>query len=252
MAEVTESSTNESRAEDGARDDAVAVETPRISLIIPARNEADCLPDVLRELPFDMIHEVIVVDGYSTDGTVDVVNALALPKVKVIAQMGRGFGMAILTGIRRSEGDLITIFDADGSFNPAALPLLLQRINDGYDMVYCSRYMPDSGSDDDTFIRLVGNTIFTFLLRLMFRVQLSDALFYFCMGKKEVYEYIDPRSADFSLCIEVPVKVHRMGFRYTEVPMRERPRAAGESKVNAIWDGIRILKTMIKLKLSGI
>ena len=90
------------------------------------------------------------------------------------------------------------------------------------------------------------------LLRLMFRVQLSDALFYFCMGKKEVYEYIDPRSADFSLCIEVPIKVHRMGFRYTEIPMRERPRAAGESKVHAMWDGIRILKTMIKLKLSGI
>jgi glycosyltransferase involved in cell wall biosynthesis len=235
-----------------SKDRTGVTEEHKISLIIPARDEADCLPDVLNELPFDILHEVIVVDGNSTDGTPDVVNAMNLPKVKVIPQLGGGFGMGIRTGIKHATGDLITIFDADGSFDPAGLPTMLERIKSGYDMVYCSRYMPESGSDDDTFIRLMGNTIFTFLMRFMFRVQLSDSLYYYCMGKKEIYEFINPQSVSFSLCIEVPIKVHRAGFKYTEIPMRERPRTAGESKVNAMTDGIRILITMIRMKIAGI
>ncbi len=223
-----------------------------ISLVIPARNEVGSLPAVLRELPLDILHEVLVVDGHSTDGTAEAVRALNLPKVRVITQHGRGFGMGIQTGIRQAQGDLITIYDADGSYNPAGIAQMRQAIEAGNDFVFCSRYRPESGSEDDTFIRLLGNTIFTFLLRWMFGVQLSDALYYYCMGRKSAYEFVDPRAADFALCIEVPIKVHRMGFRYTEIPMRERPRSAGESKVNALWDGIRILKTMIKLKLTGL
>lgn len=223
-----------------------------VSLVIPARNEVGSLPNVLRELPMDLLLEVLVIDGHSTDGTADAVRALNLPKVRVVTQHGRGFGMGIQTGIGEARGDLVTIYDADGSYNPAGIGEMYKAINAGNDFVFCSRYRPESGSEDDTLIRLLGNTIFTFLLRLMFRVQLSDALYYYCMGKKSAYQYVDPRASDFALCIEVPIKVHRMGFRYTEIPMRERPRTAGESKVNAMWDGIRILKTMIKLKLTGL
>jgi glycosyltransferase involved in cell wall biosynthesis len=221
-----------------------------ISVIIPARNEAEALPAVLKELPMDLLHEVIVVDGQSTDGTINVVRNLNIDKVRVVSQMGRGFGMGNLTGLRMATGDLITIFDADGSFDPKALPLLKAEIDKGNDFVFCSRYMRGSGSDDDTIIRLIGNKIFTFLLRIMFGVRLSDALFYYSMGKREVYNWLDLKSRDFSLCIEVPVKVHRMGFKYTQIPMRERPRLAGVSKVHAALDGIRILKTILKIKLT--
>ena len=224
----------------------------RITVLIPARNEAACLPEVLREIPADLVHEILVVDGHSTDGTPDIVRSLNLPKVRLVTQQGRGFGMGIITGVRAATGNLITIYDGDGSYDPGGLSLMLAQIKNGYDFVYCSRYRPESGSDDDTLIRLVGNAIFTFLLRVMFRVQLTDALFYYCMGKKEAYNFIDPRAVDFSICVEVPIKMHRMGFKYTEIPMRERPRSAGESKVNALWDGIKILKTMIKLKLTGL
>jgi len=98
---------------------------------------------------------------------------------------------------------------------------------------------------------LLGNKIFTFLLRTLFGVRLTDSLFFYALGSKQAFEALDLKCTDFSLCIEVPVKVHKMGYRYTEIPSRERPRIAGKSKVNAVLDGIRILSAMIGLKFRG-
>jgi len=112
-------------------------------------------------------------------------------------------------------------------------------------------YLAGAGSDDDTFIRWLGNKIFTFLLRLMYGVRLTDALFFYALGKKEVFESLDLESTDFSICVEIPIKVHKRGYKYTEIPLTERQRIAGVSKVNAAWDGLRILAAMVKFKLKG-
>jgi glycosyltransferase involved in cell wall biosynthesis len=220
----------------------------RISVIIPARNERESLPAVLSELPRDRLHEILVVDGHSTDGTPEVVRAAG---VKVVTQKGRGYGAGVVTGMKTAQGDLMTFMDADGSYDPEAIFRMQSLIeNEGYDIVFCSRYRPESGSDDDTIIRLTGNMIFTALLRLMFGVKLSDALFFYALAKREVYQSIEWKSSDFALCVEIPIKVHRAGYRYTEIPSRERPRIGGDSKVNAFTDGFSILWAMIKMKFS--
>ncbi len=220
----------------------------RISVLVPARDERESLPAMLEELPKDLIHEIIVVDGHSNDGTPQLVRKLGY---RVITQQGRGYGMAVISGLRAAGGDLVTFMDADGSFDPKELPRLLELIEQGYDIVFCSRYLPGAGSDDDTFIRKLGNKIFTVLLRTMFGVRLSDALFFYALGKKAVFARLDLECKDFALCVEVPIKVHRAGYKYTEIASTERRRLAGVSKVNAALDGLRILAAMLKLRFGG-
>ena len=220
----------------------------RISVLIPALNERESLPEMLAELPKDVIDEIVVIDGHSTDGTPDLMRELGY---RAVAQEGKGYGMGVISGIKAARGDLLSFLDADGSYDPSGLERLLEYIEQGYDIVFCSRYLAGAGSDDDTFIRWLGNKIFTFLLRLMFGVRLTDALFFYALGKKEVFESLDLESTDFSICVEIPIKVHKRGYKYTEIPLTERRRIAGVSKVNAAWDGLRILAAMVKFKLKG-
>ena len=219
----------------------------RVSVVIPARNERESLPAMLKELKGFDVDEVIVVDGHSTDGTPDIVRAAGF---QAITQDGRGYGAGVMTGMRVASGDLVTFMDADGSYDPEAIGRMRALIeNGGYDVVFCSRYLPESGSDDDTFIRLAGNMIFTTLMRLMFGVKLSDALFFYALARKEIYTSTKWEYPDFALCVEIPIKLHQAGYKYTEIPSRERPRIGGDSKVNALTDGLSILWAMIKLRL---
>ena len=218
----------------------------RLSVVIPALNEEESLPAVLAELPRDIVDEVLVVDGHSTDRTVEVAKNHVC---RVITQQGAGYGKGVMTGIREAQGELLVFMDADGSYNPQALYKLAEKITEGCDIVFCSRYLPGAGTDDDTWVRKLGNFFFTKLLRMLFGVRLSDALFFYALGKREVFESLPLISSDYSLCVEVPILVHQMGFRYTEIPSKERARIAGQSKVNALIDGFKILHAMLRFKL---
>jgi len=217
----------------------------RLTLIIPAMNEADCIGGVLKDVDPDVIHEVLVVDGHSTDGTRDIVEKMGF---KVIPQEGTGYGNAVRTGIKHAAGDYITMVDADGSYRLEDIPKLIAVLEEGYDIAYGSRYLPEAGSDDDTIIRYVGNKVFTFLLNVLHGVNISDSLFLYVAAKKEVFESLDMVSGGFEYCIEFPIKAHKAGFSHKEVPSFEKERIAGDSKVNALSDGLKILWTMVKLK----
>ena len=224
-------------------------QTKKISVVIPAKNEEGCLPQMLAELPKDLIYEIIVVDGHSTDNTVKVVKDMGFT---CITQEGKGYGMAVSTGLKHATGEYVTFIDADGSYDPAALPIMLKGIEEeGFDAVFCSRYLPESGSDDDTFIRLIGNKFFTWMLRFVHGVRLSDSLFLYMLTKRSVFNHFDMQSKTFEWCIEFPINIHNSGFKYKEIPSRERPRLAGESKVNAVVDGLIILWWMIKFRLQS-
>ena len=218
----------------------------KISVIIPARNEAQCLPEVLKEMPMDIIHEVIVVDGHSTDGTPEIVRSLGH---RLIPQVGMGYGDAIDLGIASAEAKYVTIMDADGSYDPKNLYQLLNRIEStGEDIIFSSRYLPESGSDDDTVIRFIGNKLFTFLLRLIHGVNITDSLFIYIMADKEIFKKFKMHSRHYEWCIELPIRIKQAGLTYSEVPSRERPRLYGDSQVNAFIDGLKILWTLIKYR----
>ncbi len=219
----------------------------KVTLLIPARNEADCIAEVLRDVDLNVTHEVIVVDGHSTDGTQDVVRSMGFT---VIPQEGMGYGMAIRTGIKHATGDIITMVDADGSYCQEDIPKLIACLEEGYDIAYGSRYLPESGSDDDTFIRYVGNKAFTWLLNFVHGVGISDSLFFYAAARKEVFESLDLSTDHFELCIEFPIKAHKAGYTHKEIPSFEKERVSGDSKVNAFSDGLKILWVMLRMKFA--
>lgn len=217
----------------------------RISLVIPTLNEEECIGRVLDEIPCELFSEILVVDGHSTDGTVEVVRSLGHG---VTLQEGKGYGNAVLAGFAMAKSEIIAMLDADGSQDPDDFHAMFEKLSDGFDLVVGSRYADGGKSDDDTIIRYLGNKLFTWLGRFLFGLELSDILYLQAVFAKSILDRLDLKSQDFGLCVEILIRARQEGYRIAEVPCVERPRYAHDSKVNALSDGWSILKLMLTLK----
>ena len=215
-----------------------------VSLIIATYNEEESLGYVLDEIKDFNIGEIIIIDKSSTDNTKNIAENY---DVKFITQTREGWGGAVKEAIELSSKEYITYMDGDGSYNPKALHEMRSLI-DNYDAVFCSRYKDGAKSPDDTPIRALGNKFFTGLVRLRFKCNISDSLFFYPMFKRDILDFIELQSNDFTLCLELPVKVHQKELRYTEILSEERERYAGKTKVNALIDGLRILRGIFSIK----
>src|SRR3954468_7989922 len=144
---------------------------PLVSVIIPALNEARNLPHVMARLP--EVDEVILVDGGSTDDTVDVACRL-MPGIRVVRQNRRGKGNALACGFAAATGDILVMIDADGSTDPAEIPSFLAALRSGADFAKGSRFGATGGSADITRLRRLGNRGLSLLVNAMFRTRYSD------------------------------------------------------------------------------
>jgi len=216
---------------------------PKVSIIIPTLNEVENIEKVLREIPKDKVDEVLVVDGHSTDGTIELVEKLGYP---LIFQKEKGFGAAISTGVKHAKGDVLIFLTSDNSQNPKDIPKLLEKLNEGYDLVLASRYLPGSGSTDDTTLHYVGNKFFTFLCNKIHKTDFSDTLYFFQAIRKKVFDSLDLTLSGFGYCIELPIKVHKAGFKIAQIPSFERKRSGGQAKVSAFPTGLEILLAILK------
>ena len=166
----------------------------------------------------------------------------------IIYQDNRGYGDALITGIRNVDTDYFCIFNADGSFNPNELEKMMSKINnDNLDFIFASRYEKNSKSDDDTLLTYTGNKIFTLIGKIFFKLNITDILYTFVLGKTGKAKNLNLTSFDFGFCVELPIKANRQNMRLGTVDSHERKRIAGEKKVNAFKDGLMILIKMIKL-----
>lgn len=218
----------------------------KVSLVIPVRNEEANIGRLLKEEPKNLLDEIIVVDGKSTDKTVAVCKANLRKSDRVIIQKGMGYGAAIKEGFDAAKGDVVIVMDADGSHNPADIPFLIKKVQEGYDYVMASRYAVGGKSEDDTFIRWFGNQLFTRLTNLIHGTRVTDSLYLFTAIRKDGLKKLDLKSPGFEFCTEIVVKAHKAGLRFAEVPAIERARFSGNSKVNAFWHGLKILKMVVK------
>ena len=192
-----------------------------LTLVIPAKDEAECLPRVLDELKnFDC---------------------------KIITQKTGGFGRALILGIKEVETNFLCIFNADGSFDPQYLKNMYNELLNNCDFVFNSRYENSGGSDDDTFLTFVGNKIFTFICNLLFRLNISDVLFTYVMGKTLAFKSLDLKRKDFRFCIELPVLAKFKKYKFISKPSYERSRLTGRKKVNELKDGFLILLCILKM-----
>ena len=217
-----------------------------VSLIIATYNEEESLGYVLNEIKDFNIGEIIIIDKNSTDNTKNIAEKYS---VKFITQSREGWGGAVKEAIELSSKEYITYMDGDGSYNPKALYEMKNLIKD-LDAVFCSRYKDGAKSPDDTLIRAFGNKLFTLLVQILFKCEISDALFFYPLFRKDILESLNLSSKDFTLCLELPAVVHANNFKYTEILSLERERYAGVTKVNAFIDGFKILVGMFKLKLN--
>lgn len=215
-----------------------------LTLVIPAKNEKESLPEVLEELKKYPYNINIVLE----ENDIETINSVKGYNCKIIYQNGKGFGDALIQGINETQTKFFCIFNADGSFNPTELKDMLRKVEeDSYDFVFASRYEKNCGSDDDTIVTFLGNYFFTFIGKFFFNLKISDILYTYVLGKTQQAKQLNLRYKDFSFCVELPITAKRKGYSMITSKSYERSRIAGKKKVNAIRDGILILTSMIKL-----
>ena len=215
-----------------------------LTLIIPARKEKESLPLVIDEMKnLDCKKKVIL-----TSDDIETIDAIKNLNVDIIYQDHRGYGDALITGINNVDTDYFCIFNADGSFNPNELEKMMSKINsDNLDFIFASRYEKNSKSDDDTLLTYVGNKIFTLIGKIFFKLNITDILYTFVLGKTDKAKNLNLTSFDFGFCVELPIKASRQNMKLGTISSHERKRIGGEKKVNEFKDGLMILIKMIKL-----
>ena len=217
----------------------------KVSVVIPTRNEQGAIGRVLKEIPKDVVDEIIVIDGHSKDNTAKEAKAnLRVGIDKFALQKRPGFGNALLEAFDKSNGDVIVIVNGDGSQNPRDIPKLLKKIKQGYDYVMATRYAKGGRSDDDSIIRFIGNRVLTFITNLIHNTNVTDSLYFFTAIRRSGLKKIHPTSPGFEFCIEILIMAHKAGLKFAEVPVIERA-SFSKSKVNAFPVGWKILMKIL-------
>ena len=209
-----------------------------LTLIIPAKNESESLPIFLKELK-NLRTKILIIlpfDDFKTKTSINYAN-----NIEVLIQKENGYGNAIIEGIVNTKTEYCCIINADGSMDPKYLEKMLSYCVNK-DFVFATRYeKPEGGSDDDNFITFIGNKFFSFLGNLIFKLNISDILYTYILGKTNSFKNLNLKSHDFRLCVEIPIKAKKKNYKYITLPSYERSRIAGKKKVNAFKDGLLIL-----------
>mgnify|MGYP001262393110 FL=1 len=214
---------------------------PNLTLIIPAKNESESLPNVLNELKNFNFDKMVILEE-SDKSTIESIKNF---DCQILFQSKKGYGNALIDGINNVKSEYLCIFNADGSFDPKYLDEMLKLCEDK-DMIFASRYLKGAGSDDDTVLTKIGNYIFSLLGKIFFSIRLSDILYTYVLGKTDSFKKLNLSSNDFCFCVEMPIKAKRLKMDIIDMPSFERKRIAGEKKVNEFKDGFKILLFMIK------
>ena len=221
----------------------------RVSVVIPALNEADNLRFVLPHLPPE-VDEVVIVDGRSTDDTVKTARRLR-PGAVIVEQEGCGKGDALAAGFRAATGEVVIMLDADGSTDPAEIPRFLEALDGGADVAKGSRFAPGGGSRDITRFRSLGNRALTRLVNARFGTRYSDLCYGYNAFRAECLPDLHVDCAGFEVETLIHIRVAKAGLRVVEVPSVEHSRVFGVSNLNAVRDGWRVLKIILREAKGG-
>jgi len=233
-----------------------------VSVVIPTLNEARNIAHVLPKLPTG-IDEVILVDGGSTDDTVEVARRLR-PDMTILQQTRRGKGNALACGFAAATGDIIVMMDADGSTHPAEIARFVESlVQSGADFAKGSRFVPGGGSSDLTSLRRAGNRILSTIVNTLCRTRYTDLCYGFnafwrhCLPSLSLQhgdnETAEPGSAQepmlwgdgFEIETLINIRVARASLEVVEVPSFEHGRLHGRSNLHAVSDGLRVLRTIL-------
>jgi glycosyltransferase involved in cell wall biosynthesis len=218
-----------------------AKSSPTVSLVVPAKNEASNLREVLPQLP--SLHEVILVDGDSTDDTVSVARAV-MPDIRVVSQTRKGKGNALTAGFQAATGDIIVMFDADGSADPAEIPAFVEALVGGADFAKGSRFARGGGSEDITPLRSAGNAFLNLVANVAFRTRFTDL----CYGYNAFWRDLVPVLDLPDLELPAPASGMLWGDGFEIETLINCRFAAASVSITEVGstdsDGMRVLRTI--------
>ena len=214
----------------------------KIVCIIPTLNESLTVTEVVKKAK-QFVHRVIVVDGYSEDGTSEMASKAG---ADVIFQDGKGKGTALRTALNKIYGDIYVTIDGDATYDPLEMEKILKPIIEGEaDMVVGSRLkgMMEKGSISK--LNKIGNKLFNFLINTFFHGNITDSQSGFRALNRGAVESLQLTSEGFEIETEMTVKCLKLGLKIMEVPISYMRRRGSQTKLNAFKAGSKILKTII-------
>lgn len=215
-----------------------------VTVVIPTLNEAKNLPFVLPRLPA-CVSELIVVDGDSSDGTVETALALC-PEARIISLGPTGKGDALCAGFEASTGDIIVMLDADGSTDVAEIPAFIAALETGLDYVKGSRYLPGGGSSDLSLFRSLGNRMLTRIVNRLFATRYTDLCYGYAAFRRSALRQLNADCSGFEIETLLSIRAAAAGLRTAEVASFEHARIHGDSNLRPLRDGLRILRTILR------
>ena len=227
------------------------MQSPKIVVIIPAYNEENSIAKVVNDIPAGLVHEVVVVNNNSNDDTV--VNARKAGAT-VLNEARPGYGYACLKGIEyikqlQPSPDIVVFIDADYSDYPEEMPLLVQPIIDGMDMVIGSRALGKKEKGSMTIQQVFGNWLATGLLKVIYGIRYTDLGPFRSIRFDKLIE-IDMQDTTYGWTVEMQLKAAKLKMKIVEVPVNYRKRI-GFSKISGtvkgtVLAGYKIITTIFK------
>jgi dolichol-phosphate mannosyltransferase len=221
-----------------------------LSVVIPARDEEGCIASTVQHLHLELElkkvpHEIIVVDDGSTDRTFPILQEMSAtsPYLRPIQNPApHGFGRAIIRGLDKMSGDAVVIMMADESDDCRDVVRYWDKLNEGFDCVFGSRFLPGGGVIDYPVIKLWINRLANLFIRGLFYHGLNDTTSAFKAYRREVIEGVRPiLSPHFNITVELPLKAIVRGYSFSVIPITWRNRRSGEAKLKIREMGSRYL-----------
>lgn len=213
----------------------------KLSVVIPVHNEEACIEktaqELIQELESKIIpYELIIVNDNSSDDTPRVLDKLKkdYAAVRIITSAEpKGFGRAIKVGLNNIQGDVVVICMGDGSDDPADVIKYYNKILEGYDCAFGSRFVKDSKVSEYPPLKLLLNRLGNKLIQFLFQIKYNDVSNAFKAYRVEVIRTVQPLiSQHFNITVEIPLKAIIRGYSYAVVPINWRGRESGVSKYN--------------------
>ena len=216
------------------------------TLVILTFNEIAGLRAVWDRIPPGAADEVLAIDPGSTDGTLDFFREKG---VRVIIQEKRGRGEAFRIAAREAVGEALCFFSPDGNEDPADIPRLFARIEEGNDLAIASRFLPGSRNDEaEAWIpaRAIANRTFTILAGLCFGGRITDTINGFRAIRRDRFFELAPDAEGFAIEFQISIRAMKKKLRIVEIPTIEGDRIGGKSTAYSVPTGLKVLKVFLR------
>jgi glycosyltransferase involved in cell wall biosynthesis len=216
-----------------------------VSVVIPTLNEAGNIEEAIATIHKDLAYpkEIIVVDGNSTDGTIEIVKDTNL--CRLIIEPRRGYGLALMTGMKKAKGNIIIMVDGDGTYEFRHMNRMIERmLEKDADMVLATRmYDPNKAMG---LMNFIGNKVITFFYDFVFSQFLSDTQSGFRAISQEAINNVKLKETDMAYATEMLIQFAKAGYSMVEVPTTYKSRKYGKPKLRRFKSGIEIFSTMFR------